>query len=429
MDGSARASSGRPTRLRLVLIGDELLDGMVQDRHLQYLARALDGLGLSFEDARLVRDRPEAIAALVEDPGWSITVSTGGLGPTVDDCTRQALAAAFGAELVFDEQRWMELKAWFRERGRVAGKLQRSQALHPRPGFHFRNEVGTADGLGFERDGRVWVALPGVPSELRHLLETGLLPWLRSRLGAADQATRLAFRTRGLPEADLHARLEPLTELAALGRIGFYPSPDGVLLRLTLPPLPPRDLEARREAVRAFVLPRLGDRLLVESGEPVVRLVLDELRRREQTLALAESCTGGGLAMLLTDFPGASEVFPGGVVSYANEAKVELLGVPETLLAAHGAVSAPCVRAMATGARTRLGSDWALAVSGIAGPGGGTPDKPVGTVWLGLAGPGGLVRDERLNLRGSRDQIRSRAAGQAWAGLYAALLESASEKG
>lgn len=409
-------------RIRFVGIGDELLDGHVQDRHLQEVARALEPLGLAVEEARFARDRPGAIAALVAEPGWEITVSSGGLGPTVDDLTRQSLAEAFGAELVFDERRWEELVAWFRERGRVPGELQKSQALHPRPGFHLRNAVGTASGLGFEQDGRVWIALPGVPSELRHLLREGVVPWLAERVGARGRGERLAFRTRGLPEADLHARLEPLAELQALGEPGFYPSPDGVLLRMKLPPLPPAEAAVRIEAVRSFVLPRLGGHLLAESGAPVVELVFEELRRRGRTLALAESCTGGGMAARLTDVPGSSDVFLGGLVSYANAVKVEGLGVsPETLETA-GAVSAACVRQMAAGARERFRSDWALSISGVAGPGGGTPEKPVGTVWIGLAGPAGFAREHRLDLRGDRGQIRARAAGQAWARLYGALL-------
>lgn len=408
-------------RIRFVAIGDELLDGHVQDRHLQWMSQALEERGLAFSEARMVRDRPEAIAALVEEPGWEITISTGGLGPTVDDRTRRTLADAFGAELVFDEARWTELVAWFRERGREPGELQKSQALHPEPGFHFRNAVGTASGLGFERDGRSWIALPGVPSEMRHLMTASVLPWLVGRLGAGGPSTRLAFRTRGLPEADLHARLEPLAELQALGEPGFYPSPDGVLLRMKLPPLPAGELAARVDAVRNYVRPRLGDRLLAESGAPVVELVFEELRRRGLTLALAESCTGGGMAARLTDIPGSSEVFLGGLVSYANAVKVEGLGVSQETLDVEGAVSAACVRQMADGARERFRSDWALSISGIAGPGGGTAEKPVGTVWIGIAGPQGVVREHRLDLRGDRSQIRARAAGQAWARFHGAL--------
>ncbi|MFA7331440.1 MAG: CinA family nicotinamide mononucleotide deamidase-related protein [Candidatus Delongbacteria bacterium] len=419
--------------IRLVAIGDELLDGHTQDTNSREVAAALEELGLRPLDVHLIRDHEAAIRAEVAallDPagGLELVISSGGLGPTLDDRTRQVLAAAFGAELVFDETRWRELQAWFAARGRVPGELQRSQALHPVPGGALPNEVGTANGLLFERDDRLWIALPGVPSELRHLLASGVLPLLARRLGARPRGRVLAFRSRRLPEADLSQRLEPLAELEALGEVGFYPSPDGVLLRLRLPALDPPELEARAAAARQLVRERLGDCLLAESGAPVVELVFAALCRRSATLALAESCTGGWLARELTDLPGSSEVFPGGVVAYSNAVKSELLGVPRELLEEHGAVSEACAGALALGVRQRLRAQWGLALTGIAGPAGGTPDKPVGTVWLGLAGPECLLT-RRLDLRGNRGQIRQRAAGQAWAWLLEILQDTKTQTG
>ena len=404
------------------MIGDELVDGHTPDSNSREIARALDGLGLRVREIRLVRDRAEALraeAAALLDPAQELelVISTGGLGPTLDDRTRQALAEAFDAQLVFDEERWAELTVWFRERGREPSALQRGQALHPVPGGHLRNLVGTASGLVFEPAGRLWIALPGVPSEMRHLLETGVLPLLERRWGLRPRGRVLAFRSRRLPESDLSQRLEPLADLEALGEVGFYPGADGVLVRLRLPALPAPEQDRREAELRRLVRGRLGTFLLHEGGEPLVDLVFARLKERGQRLALAESCTGGWLARELTDLPGASLVFPGGVVAYANEVKEKLLAVPRALLEEYGAVSAACVAVMARNLRHGLGTDWALAVSGIAGPEGGTPDKPVGTVWLGLDGPGGRSATRLLNLRGNREQIRRRAAGQAWAWL------------
>jgi len=411
--------------IRLVAIGDELLDGPTRDTNSLEMAALLEELGLRVRDRRTVRDREEdlrveAADLLAPDGPVDLVLSTGGLGPTLDDRTRRTLAEAFGAELVFDPARWEELEAWFAARGRVPGPLQRSQALHPVPGRSLDNPVGTANGLVFERGGKAWVALPGVPSECRHLLTHGVRDFLLERFGARSRGRVLAFRSRRLPEADLSHRLEPLADFQALGEVGFYPQPDGVLFKLRLPAAPEKELDTRAARVEGLVRERLGEFLLAESAEPAVELVFRRLREAGQTLALAESCTGGGLARRLTEIPGSSTVFPGGVVAYANEAKTALLGVPPALLEEHGAVSAACAGALAVGARQRFHSHWALSVTGIAGPGGGTPDKPVGTVWLGMAGPD-LLETRRLDLRGNREQIRARAAGQAWAWLLEVL--------
>jgi len=414
--------------IRLVAIGDELLDGPTRDTNSLELAALLEELGLRARDRHTVRDREEDLrlevqALLAPDSPVDLVLSTGGLGPTLDDRTRRTLAQAFGAQLLFDEARWVELQAWFAARGRVPGALQRSQALHPHPGRSLHNPVGTANGLVFEEGRKAWVALPGVPSECRHLLAHGLRQWLVERCGSRPRGRVLAFRSRRLPEADLALRLEPLADLEALGEVGFYPQPDGVLLKLRLPADGGEDLGAREAIARELVRARLGGFLLAESPEPAVELVFRALRERGLTLALAESCTGGGLARDLTERPGASAVFPGGVVAYSNESKQSLLGVPGDLLEKHGAVSEACAGALALGAKERFGADWALAVTGIAGPEGGTPDKPVGTVWLGLAGPTRL-ETRRLDLRGNREQIRARAAGQAWAWLLEMLVEA-----
>jgi len=429
LHGPTGAACDAETVIRLVAIGDELVDGHTQDSNSREIVQGLESLGLRVKDIRLVRDTEEdlareAAALMAGEGGLELVISTGGLGPTVDDRTRSTLAKAFGAQLVFDEERWQWLEAWFQARGRAIGPMQRCQALHPQPGFALPNEVGTASGLVFQPAGRLWIALPGVPSEMRHLLVTGVLPLVEHHLGSRPRGRVLAFRTRRLPESELSLRLEPLADLQALGEVGFYPNADGVLLRLRLPSATQGELDRREDLARTLVRQRLGGGLLTDNGRPLVELVMEELRRRGQRLTLAESCTGGWLARELTELPGASTVFSGGVVAYGNEVKVRLLGVPALLLEEHGAVSEACAGAMALGARGRLESDWALAVTGIAGPGGGTAEKPVGTVWLGLAGPRG-VKVSRLDLRGNREQIRRRAAGQAWLWLWEALQDDA----
>lgn len=417
-------------KLRIVAIGDELLDGHSLDTNTRELAIFLADAGLDLVDARLIHDREDVIRRevadlLAEESPCRIVISTGGLGPTIDDRTRQVLAEAFGTELRYSEERWQELLAWFRDRGRKPNESNRSQALHPVPGGFLHNRIGTANGLIFEQGDRLWVALPGVPSEMRHLMQTGLADLLRKRFPGAARSTVLSFRSRRLPEADMHRLLEPLEDLTSLAEAGFYPSPDGVMLRLKVPPLEDQERQRREQRLRDLVRDRLGQRLLCEGSEAMVRKVFTELDQQGLRLGLAESCTGGWMARELTDIPGSSRVFPGGFVIYENESKVRLLGVSAELLASEGAVSAACVRELAAGARERLNADWALAVSGIAGPGGGSSAKPVGTVWLGVTGPDGVAEQQLLNLRGNREQIRRRAAGQAWVWLYEHLTGKA----
>ncbi len=422
----ASATSTLPL-LRVVAIGDELLEGHTLDTNTRELVQALRELGLTVDHARTVRDRETDLLELARWHG--LTISTGGLGPTRDDRTRQILADAFGVQLVEDPERWQQIVEWFARFGRLPGELEHSQALRPVPGESLRNEVGTANGLVFEEESRTWIALPGVPGEMRHLLQERLLPWLRERYALPEPGRTLNFRSRRIGEAVLHERLQPLADLEALAELGFYPHPDGVILRAKLPALPLMEVERRVTQIRELVRARLGDHLLLEDGEGLHLVLHRLLKEAGARVAVAESCTGGLLASLLTEMAGSSESLLGGVVAYANEIKECVLGVSPQTLEQHGAVSAECVKKMAAGVRKLYHADLSLSVSGVAGPGGGTEEKPVGTVWLGLDVSPRLAqwlhqqglrvpqtpcaRLERLP--GNRQQVRRRSAGRALA--------------
>jgi nicotinamide-nucleotide amidase len=411
-----------PARLRIVCIGDELLSGLRRDSNSHELLTLLAPLGLKVAEIRLVPDEPAVIRALAEEPGW-FTIGTGGLGPTVDDRSRQALAEAFEARLEHDAGHRARFQARLAAMGRDPRAAHPGQSLHPVPGASFPNPVGSADGLLYYKDDRVWLALPGVPSEMRALMHEEVLPWLRSRIVPAERPPACYARVWSLPEQEVARRLEPLADFTDCEDPGFYPGTEGVLVRLQV-----RDGAPARsaDAARTLLLQRLDGYVIHEGPEDLATLLLAELRRRGQTLAVAESCTGGLLAGALTRLPGSSEVFQGGMVTYSNALKQAWLGVDTRLLEEHGAVSGPCVMAMAREVRQRSGADWALAVSGIAGPGGGTPDKPVGTVWLGLSGAeGDTARHFRMG--GNRDQVRARAVGQSLAWLYRRLVLGVSE--
>jgi nicotinamide-nucleotide amidase len=416
-------------KFRIVAIGDELLDGFTLDTNSRQISQDLQSLGFRISGISLIRDKEAAlreqfeIAENSDSAHRTITISTGGLGPTIDDRTKHILAELFSVKLVFDESRWIELLDFFEKRGRRAAPENRNQALMPSPGLNLRNGIGTANGLVFESAQQLWIALPGVPSEMAHLMQKQVLPLLEKRLASNPRRTKvLSFRSRRLPEATLHGMLEPLDDLTRIAEIGFYPNPDGVLLRLRIPPLKGSQQIDRENKLKTIVRQRLGEHLLCESGAPLVELVFAELKKKGLSLGLAESCTGGLLARQITDLNGASEVFKGGIVAYHNQLKINQLSVDESILDEFGAVSSQCVIQMSSGLQKNIGCDIALSVSGVAGPGGGTPDKPVGTVWLGMS-----TKDSNearlLKLAGSREQIRKRAAGQAWVWLYEVLSE------
>lgn len=416
--------------VELVTIGDELLLGTTVDTNSAWLGQTFTEAGIRVMRRATVGDDDAAIRAAVREAldRTGTVVCTGGLGPTADDRTRPVIAELFGAELRLDEDVLEAIRDRFRRRGRVMAEINRIQAMVPEGATVLANPRGTAPGLALEdAAGRMAILLPGVPSELRGLTTEHVLPLLTRRLDARAGAIRHRYvRTTGIAESSIAERVNDLlAELEPLA-VAFLPSVRGVDLRLSAwGQIPMDEIEARMEAAAARLVDRLVPHVYSGDQRELVDVVSDTLRERGLTLAVAESCTGGMIASRLTDPAGASSFLLGGVVAYANDVKVELLAVPEADLAEHGAVSEPVVRAMATGVRRRLGADAAVAVTGIAGPAGGTEAKPVGTVWVAVA-LGDEVRAERHALMGDRDEIRQRAT-QAALALLRTLLEESPE--
>jgi nicotinamide-nucleotide amidase len=349
-------------------------------------------------------------------------ITTGGLGPTSDDVTKQTVADLYGVRLVTDaaylarlEQRWQRL-------GR-AGPMpvaNRSQALIPEGATVLPNPRGTAPGLWLE-DGRgVVVLLPGVPHEMRALATDEVGPRVARRAGGSVVLSRV-LRTTGIAESQLADRIGPVESQLRPATLAYLPSFDGVDLRVTVWGGPRADGERLLGRAADVVRPLLTPWYYGDGEVDLAAVVLGRARDAGARLAVAESCTGGLVAARLTAIPGASATFLGGVVAYDNDVKANALGVSPELLATQGAVSEAVVRAMADGVRMRCGADAAVAVSGIAGPDGGTPDKPVGTVWL-AASCRDIRRTVRLGLPGDRAEIRARAA-QAALDLLRRVLE------
>lgn len=392
----------------VLAIGDELIGGRTVDTNSAYLSERLAARGIPTIAHVTVGDDASAIADAVVDAAGRVDVVliTGGLGPTEDDLTRQGLADAMGVELGLNEACLAEIEAFFRERGREMVPINRIQAMLPAGAAPLDNRLGTAPGIAATLGAAAVFVMPGVPHEMREMFETQIVPRLPDGAGAIVQHI---VHTYGQGESDVGTTIHDLMRRDANPTVGTTVAAGMVSVRVTAHAESPERADAMACETVAEVRHRLGVLVIGEGEETIASVVGAILRQQHQTLATAESCTGGLIGEQITDVPGASEYFLGGAVCYANEVKQEVLGVDEGLLAEHGAVSEPVAAAMAAGCRDRFGSDWAIATTGIAGPAGGTESKPVGLVYISLAGPDGTGVHRHV-FPGTRKFIRQRAA-------------------
>lgn len=407
----------------ILTIGDELLIGQIVDTNSASIARHLNAAGIVVARKESVGDDRAAIVDAVRRAmaACDVTILTGGLGPTKDDITKHTLAELFGSALVPDERVARHVRRMLESRGIDYNDLNRGQSLVPACCTVLFNAHGTAPGMWFERDGRVVVSLPGVPFEMEHLMQDEVMPRLKTRF-ALRQIVHRTLITAGLAESMLAERIAAWE--AALPphlHLAYLPSPDKVRLRLSAYEVEGREaaheIEAQFERLRT-IIPRY---ILGYETATVQSAVHDLLTQRHRTLATAESCTGGAIAARFTAMAGASAYFKCGVVSYAVEAKHDLLGVRLDDIERCGVVSETVARAMAEGVRRAARADYAVATTGVAGPAGGTPECPVGTVWMAVAGPERTVAVRRQS-GSDRGQIIDRAAGQAIALLRDEIL-------
>jgi nicotinamide-nucleotide amidase len=400
-------------RLEIVTIGDELLLGYTIDTNAAHLARELASVGISIVRRASVADDASDIAAAVRESldRTGAVITTGGLGPTSDDRTRPAIAELFGRELVPDEERWEALRTLWKERGRGEIPLaNRGQIMIPRGATVLTNRHGTAPGLWLQDERDRWCAmLPGVPREMRGMLADELLPRLTSRLSGTRTVIRSrTVRTTGVAESQLPELLGPMVAGVDGLSLAYLPGQEGVDLRLTSRDRTAADADAALARATAELRQRVSRYAYGEDGTDLAAVVLDLCETRGLHIAVAESCTGGLLGARLTAIPGSSSVVYGGVIAYSNEVKRDLLGVRQDTLDAHGAVSEAVALEMAAGARERLGAEIGVAITGVAGPGGGTPDKPVGLVWIGV-NIRGATRTHGSRFIGDRAEIRFRS--------------------
>lgn len=395
----------------VVNVGDELLLGIRENAHLSYIGQHVSKRGGDLVHARVVPDQVDEIAEAISGSMKvaDIVFVTGGLGPTADDLTREAMAKVLGSRLVHDSQVEKGIRQKFQSVGRSMSQNNLRQCQRPPEAEVISNRWGTAPGLRMHLEHSFIYLLPGPRSELGPMFEEEVLPELEEKGCLGDQSSWLQIRTAGLGESTVETRLAPIVESRPNVQFAFCAHAGIVDVRLS-PAESGTGTAAVNQAGEECRL-MLGENFFGFGNDSLAKILILQLRCWDRTLAVAESCTGGLLSGSFTDIPGASKVFIGGVVAYTNATKVQLLDVPESLLQQHGAVSGEAAVAMATGAAERLGSDYALSVTGFAGPEGGTAENPVGTVYAAHFSPSG-VWSKRLVLPGNRGAVRERAVNE-----------------
>lgn len=405
----------------LINIGDELLIGQVVNTNAAWMAAELERHDVHVSRVVTIADDLDDIErTLRETANADVVLLTGGLGPTKDDITKEALCRHFGAKLAIDQSSYDNVRDYFAKRGLPFSDINKMQGMVPDCCEALLNKVGTAPGMWFERDGKITVSLPGVPHEMRWLMTAYVLPRLSRRMGR-EAILHKTVLTVGIGESFLAEKIAAWEgALPQNFRLAYLPDAGKVRLRLSAHGAAHADLQAQMGGEVEKLVALIPEYIYGYDDETLAAAVGKALLRRGVSLATAESCTGGTLAHRITEVAGASQYYVGGVVSYSNELKMNLLGVRSKTLERFGAVSEQTACEMARGCRERLHADYAVATTGIAGPTGGSDEKPLGTVWVAVASPAGVAARKYV-FATTRTQHQERTANQALADLLAAL--------
>ena len=406
----------------LLTVGTEILKGRTLNTNAQYISTALHAAGFGVREIRCVGDSEAEILRALDEAFRSVPVviATGGLGPTRDDITKTSACRFFNRTLVQDDKLMVSLEELFQRMGyECFPERSRGQALVPEGATVFPNRCGTASGLMLEDDGRMLFLLPGVPVEMQVLIDEQIVPWLIRRFTVITRGTEIV-RTVGIGESVLADRIEEGLAERDRELLNYYPH--GGLVDVVIA-APPEAVDVTGEdlvRVAEHVASQVREYVYGRDNRSLFHVVGDILVERGQTVAFAESCSGGWLAKLFTDIPGSSRYVLGGVVCYSNQSKSEFLSVSPDLIELDGAVSEEVCLAMARGLKQRTGADYTLSITGIAGPGGGTKEKPVGTVFIGICAPEG-IECLKFSFAGDRGQVRRRSAVKAAELLFRTL--------
>ncbi len=373
-------------KAEILTIGDELLIGQVINSNAAVIARMLNSIGVDVTRALTVGDNEEDILQAFNEgiTNFDITVVTGGLGPTHDDITKKVLCDYFGTDLIRSEDVIEDIATLRQRRNLVWSAATETQAMVPRSCTVIRNKNGTAPGLLFEKGNHYMVAMPGVPFEMEGMMEQFVLPFFRPKATGSVILHR-TLNTTGIGEAVLFEKLGNLNELLGDVKLAFLPSPTGVRLRLTIIDALRAVAEEKIKRAEHNIRAKISEYIYSTEQETIADTICKLMTERHLTLAVAESCTGGYISNQLTNVSGSSGYFERGAITYSNQSKVAVLGVPNQLVLTHGAVSKEVAEAMAEGIRKVAGTDYGLSTTGIAGPTGGTPEKPVGLVYIGYS--------------------------------------------
>ena len=414
---------GKGLVCEVLAIGDELLHAGLIDTNSSYIASNLERLGVVVGRFTVVGDDPDDLHDAIDQAcrRADMVICSGGIGPTLDDRTREVVAKVLSEPLRFDDEGWQQVLAWFTRMSRTAAASDRRQGEFPLSATVLANPIGTAPGFRVRVHEAELFALPGVPREMKVMLDQHVLPAAEA-LGGLTPTAQACLRVLGPSEAVLGERLAEYMQPGRNPAVGITASGGLLSIRLIGTAKSAAAAAALCEATAGDLRKLLGDWLFVEGTKEVPELVLERLVSKNRTVAFAESCTGGLCAARLTDLPGSSQVLQGGVVAYSNAAKVELLGVSDSLLVAHGAVSEAVASAMAEGARRRFAADCAIATTGVAGPSGGTKGKPVGMVCFAISSvrSTGLIETRAWTVQIpdiGRTFVRNRAVYEVWRAL------------
>ncbi len=370
-------------KIELISIGEELLSGFIVNRNAVYIGKVLDEANLSVKYITTVGDDVEDIVAVLKIAGnrASVIISTGGLGPTSDDITMKAAAKYFNRRLVFYDEVMESIREKFRKMGKVMTPENQKQAELPEGAEIIENSIGSAPGIKFKHKEAIFFFLPGVPSEMQKMIQDEVLPYLE-KIYPYKVSNQKIIRTTGISESEISSHIEGLIEQFSEIKIGYLPQVSGVQIKLKVN----KTSEERAEKILHNAENRLKDKLgryIYGTGnETIEEIVAQLLCDKKMTVSVAESCTGGLISHKLTNISGSSAYYKRGFITYTNKSKIELLGIPEKILKQYGAVSAETAAEMANNVRKLSRTDIGLSATGIAGPGGGTPQKPVGLVYL-----------------------------------------------
>ncbi|WP_166237828.1 competence/damage-inducible protein A [Paenibacillus turpanensis] len=412
-------------KAEIIAVGTELLLGQIVNTNAQYLSQQLAGLGVHVYFQTVVGDNALRLeeALRIAKQRADLVLLTGGLGPTQDDLTKDAVAGFTGRKLVIHEESMRRISSFFEERGIPMVESNARQALLPEGADALMNDTGMAVGAAYEHDGTLYMMLPGPPRELKPMFEQYSIPWIRKMMGDEQPLFSKMLKFAGIGESSLEHALIDLIDSQQDPSIAPYAKEGEVTIRLTTKASSVEEGAAKIATTEAEIRARVGDYLYATEDISIEQAVMALLTKRGETLALAESCTGGLLSDMITTIPGSSDIFAGGIVCYTNQVKRELLGLPSELLegeGAPGAVSEETALALATAVRQRFGTTYGVSVTGVAGPA-ESEGKPVGLVFVGVAGPGGEPQVFKLSLRGNRSLIKLRAAKSAFYRLWTLL--------